>query len=151
MLLHPFHQQIWLSQIPHTWIFFSCFNTAVVTASQNMWKALFCCNGIYKQIFIKSDVDRGTLWLLFFLIYFKCDSGFISHISSVLLMVENAITKLSVWCLMHQRLTRRLQKAFIFWDVALECYFFIMWNHHNAWAVFHSVFWREGTESQREK
>jgi len=151
MLLHPFHQQIWLSQIPHTWIFSPVLTLQWLQPVKTCERLCSVVMEYIKQIFIKSDVDRGTLWLLFFLIYFKCDSGFISHISSVLLMVENAITKLSVWCLMHQRLTRRLQKAFIFWDVALECYFFIMWNHHNAWAVFHSVFWREGTESQREK
>lgn len=151
MLLHPFHQQIWLSQIPHTWIFSPVLTLQWLQPNKTCERLCSVVMEYIKQIFIKSDVDRGALWLLFFLIYFKCDSGFISHISSVLLMVENAITKLSVWCLMHQRLTRRLQKAFIFWDVALECYFFIMWNHHNAWAVFHSVFWREGTESQREK
>ena len=151
MLLHPFHQQIWLSQIPHTWIFSPVLTLQWLQPVKTCERLCSVVMEYIKQIFIKSDADRGALWLLFFLIYFKCDSGFISHISSVLLMVENAITKLSVWCLMHQRLTRRLQKAFIFWDVALECYFFIMWNHHNAWAVFHSVFWREGTESQREK
>lgn len=151
MLLHPFHQQIWLSQIPHTWIFSPVLTLQWLQPIKTCERLCSVVMEYIKQIFIKSDVDRGALWFLFFLIYFKCDSGFISHISSVLLMVENAITKLSVWCLMHQRLTRRLQKAFIFWDVALECYFFIMWNHHNAWAVFHSVFWREGTESQREK
>lgn len=114
--------------------------------STNMYKRLCSVLMEYiKQVFIKSDVDRAALCFFFFFNLLQMCQWFFchSHISSVLLMVENTITKLSIWCLMDQRLSRRLQKALIFWTVAWEHYFFITWNDGTGWAVFHPVFWQK--------